>query len=87
MADRRIYTDEDAARYFKASAGKALRGFTPHDLRATKVCDERIRGKHHGQIAAMVGMSIEMVTKYSRHIDQRLAAGGTAGKQPFAKSE
>jgi integrase len=68
-------------------AGKALRGFTPHDLRATKVCDERIRGKHHGQIAAMVGMSIEMVTKYSRYIDQRLAAGGTPGEQPIAKTE
>ncbi len=68
-------------------AGKALRGFTPHDLRATKVCDERIRGKHHGQIAAMVGMSIEMVTKYSRYIDQRLAAGGTAGEQANAKSD
>ena len=25
MADRRIYTDEDAARYFKASAGKPYR--------------------------------------------------------------
>jgi len=68
-------------------AGVALRGFTPHDLRATKVCDERIRGKHHGQIAAMVGMSVEMVTKYSRHIDQRLAAGGTAGEQPIAKTD
>lgn len=68
-------------------AGKALRGFTPHDLRATKVCDERIRGKNHGQIAAMVGMSVEMVTKYSKYIDQRLAAGGTAEERPIAKSE
>lgn len=68
-------------------AGKALRGFTPHDLRATKVCDERIRGRHHGQIAAMVGMSLEMVTKYSRYIDQRLAAIGTGAEQANAKSD
>ena len=56
--------------------GKPLRGFTPHDLRATKVCDERIAGKSHQQISAMVGMSIQMVMKYSAHIDQRLAARG-----------
>lgn len=68
-------------------AGAALRGFTPHDLRASKVCDERIRGRPHQQIAAMVGMSIEMVTKYSRHIDQRLAARGTPDERPIAKSD
>lgn len=64
--------------YAATDDGSALRGFTPHDLRATKVCDERIRGKNHQQIAALVGMSVEMVMKYSRHIDQRLAARGTA---------
>ncbi len=58
--------------------GAALRGFTPHDLRATKVCDERIAGTSHQQIAAMVGMSIGHVMKYSKHIDQRKAARGTA---------
>lgn len=65
--------------------GAALRGFTPHDLRASKVCDERIRGKTHQQISAMVGMSIGMVIKYSRHIDQRAAARGTSGEQSNAK--
>jgi hypothetical protein len=39
------------------------------------------------QIAAMVGMSIEMVTKYSRYIDQRLAAIGTGAEQANAKSD
>ncbi|CAM5770660.1 tyrosine-type recombinase/integrase [Bosea minatitlanensis] len=58
-------------------AGSALKGFTPHDLRATKVCDERISGKSHQRIAAIVGMSVEMVMKYSRHIDQKAAARGT----------
>lgn len=63
--------------YARTEAGKALRGFTPHDLRATKVCDERISGKTHQQIAAMVGMSIQKVMHYSKHIDQRLVARGT----------
>lgn len=62
-------------------AGAALRGFTPHDLRATKVCDERVTGKSHQRIAAIVGMSVEMVMKYSRHIDQKAAARGT-GTEP-----
>lgn len=71
--------------FASTEAGAALAGFTPHDLRATKVCDERIRGKSHQQIAAMVGMSIQMVMKYSRHIDQRLAARGTGEEQASAK--
>ena len=62
--------------YIRTESGAALAGFTPHDLRATKVCDERIAGKTHQQIAAMVGMSVGMVMKYSKHIDQRLAARG-----------
>lgn len=62
--------------YARTEAGKALVGFTPHDLRATKVCDERISGKTHQQIAAMVGMSIGKVMHYSKHIDQRLVARG-----------
>lgn len=72
--------------YIATDAGKALAGFTPHDLRATKVCDERIRGRSHQQIAAMVGMSAGMVMKYSRHIDQRLAARGTLPEQGSAKT-
>lgn len=72
--------------YLATDAGAALRGFTPHDLRASKVCDERIRGKNHQQIAAMVGMSIQMVMKYSRHIDQRLAARGTGPEQGREKN-
>lgn len=71
--------------FLKTDAGKPLAGFTPHDLRATKVCDERIRGISHQRIAAMVGMSVGMVMKYSRHIDQRLAARGTAPEQGSEK--
>lgn len=78
--DGKRYTEDtmrNAWNAFKATdAGKVLKDFTPHDLRATKVCDERIAGKSHQQIAAMVGMSAPMVMKYSRRIDQRLAARG-----------
>jgi integrase len=73
--------------FLATEAGGPLTGFTPHDLRATKVCDERIRGKTHQQIAAMVGMSIGMVMKYSRHIDQRLAARGTPAERATVKSD
>lgn len=77
-ADGKRYTEDtmrNAWNAFKASKPE-LGAFTPHDLRATKVCDERIAGKSHQQIAAMVGMSAPMVMKYSRRIDQRLAARG-----------
>ncbi|MGO4666538.1 tyrosine-type recombinase/integrase [Bosea sp. 2RAB26] len=63
--------------YRETEAGAALKGFTPHDLRATKVCDERVHGTPHQRISAMVGMSLQMVMKYSSRIDQRLAARGT----------
>ncbi|MDF2120335.1 hypothetical protein PY365_32715 [Roseiarcaceae bacterium H3SJ34-1] len=73
--------------YEETEAGAALRGFTPHDLRATKVCDERIRGRPHQRIAAMVGMSLAMVMKYSKHIDQRLAARGAPLGQGWDASQ
>jgi integrase len=60
--------------YQATKAGAALVGFTPHDLRATKVCDDRMVGHTHQQIAARVGMSMNMVMHYSHHIDQRLMA-------------
>lgn len=70
---------------FASSAeGAALKGFSPHDLRATKVCDERISGKTHQQIAAMLGMTISTVMHYSRKIDQRQAARGRLWAQQSA---
>lgn len=81
----RRMSDDKARKLWNAfiatEAGKPLAGFTPHDLRATKVCDERIRGRSHQRIAAMVGMTAPMVMKYSRHIDQRQAARGTSDEQ------
>lgn len=58
-------------------AGATLKGFTPHDLRATKVCDERISGKTHQRISAMVEISLPKVMHYSKHIDKKAAARGT----------
>jgi integrase len=63
--------------FVATEAGAALKGFTPHDLRATKVCDERLRGKSHQQIAAIVNFHISQVIHYSRHIDKKAAARGT----------
>jgi len=50
-------------------------GVRLHGLRATAVCDARMAGYTHQEIATRIGMSIGMVERYSRHIDQRLAAG------------
>lgn len=90
--DGRPYTTAPLRNLWKAFAstnqGAALKGFSPHDLRATKVCDERISGKTHQQIAAIVGMTIDTVMHYSRKIDQRLAAKGPASQrgQPTPQS-
>lgn len=54
---------------------KVCAGIHPHDLRATAVCDDRLAGIPHQQVSARRGMSVQMVMHYSRHIDQRLAAG------------
>ena len=50
-------------------------GLRLHGLRATAVCDARMAGYTHQEIATRIGMSIAMVERYSRNIDQRLAAG------------
>jgi integrase len=72
--------------YLDTPAGEALRGFTPHDLRATKVCDERLKGYTHQEISARVGMSIGMVMRYSQHIDQRLIASTSTKPEPKLKT-
>jgi len=45
-----------------------------HDLRATAVCDRRLAGLTHQEIAAQICMSIEMVMRYSKKIDQEALA-------------
>ena len=72
--------------YLNTPAGEALKGFTPHDLRATKVCDERLKGYTHQEISARVGMSVGMVMRYSQHIDQRLIASTSTKPEPKLKT-
>ena len=43
---------------------------TIHGLRATAVCDRRLQGIAEQNIASDIGMSVDMVRRYSRHIDQ-----------------
>jgi integrase len=60
---------------WKSRAGNEIMGdVTPHDLRATAICDYRIAGYSHQEISARRGMSIQMVMHYSRHVDERLIA-------------
>lgn len=63
---------------WKARKGNQIVGdVTPHDLRATAVCDDRIKGYSHQEISARRGMSLQMVMHYSRHVDERLIASRT----------
>lgn len=47
---------------------------TIHGLRATAVCDRRQKGAEHQEIANELCMSIQMVMRYSRFMDQPTAA-------------
>ena len=49
---------------------------TFHGLRSTAVVRRRQAGYTAGQISNDIGMSIGMVTRYSRFMDQREAAAG-----------
>jgi hypothetical protein len=46
----------------------------PHGLRAMAVCDRRLDGLSHQEISAQLCMSIGMVMRYSKHIDQERLA-------------
>lgn len=54
----------------------------PHGLRAMACCDARLAGREHQEIAALFGMSIAMVERYTKHIDQEaLARKARAGME------
>lgn len=56
-----------------------------HGLRAMAVCDRRLEGLEHQEIAAQLGMSLQMVMRYSRQIDQEaLARRGNAKRERAA---
>jgi integrase len=65
----------DALEKFVADTPE-LAGVTilPHGLRATAVCDRRIDGLSHQEISAQLCMSMNMVMRYSKHIDQERLA-------------
>jgi hypothetical protein len=58
---------------------------TLHDLRAMAVCDRRIAGVAHQQIADQLCMSLEMVMHYSKHIDRAMNA--KAGMREMERPE
>jgi len=58
---------------------------TLHDLRASAVCDRRLRGVPHQQISDQVCLSVEQVMSYSRHIDQAMNA--RAGMATMERAE
>ena len=56
-----------------------------HGLRAMAVCDRRLDGLEHQEIAAQLGMGLPMVMRYSRQIDQEaLARRGNAKRERVA---
>lgn len=65
-----------------------LAGYGPiklHGLRAMAVCDRRMDGLEHQEIAAQLGMSLLMVMRYSSQIDQEaLARRGNAKREHAA---
>jgi hypothetical protein len=52
-------------------AGENIR---PHGLRAMAVCDRRLDGLLHQEISAQLCMSLGMVMRYSKNIDQERLA-------------
>ena len=46
----------------------------PHGLRAMAVCDRRLDALSHQEISAQLCMSMNMVMRYSKHIDQERLA-------------
>ena len=56
-----------------------------HGLRAMAVCDRRLDGLEHQEIAAQLCMGLPMVMRYSRQIDQEaLARRGNAKRERVA---
>lgn len=60
--------------YAKTTEGAALRGFTPHDLRATNFCDHILEGKSVDDIARLRGVTADIVRRYTQHLDTEIFA-------------
>lgn len=73
------------AMFRNAHAANVPSDATLHDLRAMAVCDRRIAGVAHQQIADQICMSLEMVMHYSKHIDRAMNA--KAGMRTMERRE
>lgn len=58
----------------------------PHGLRAMAVCDARLDGLAHQEIANLFGMSLEMVQSYSALIDRQIMGRATQTRRVNAKN-
>ena len=57
-----------------------------HDLRAMAVCDRRIDGLEHQEIASQLCMSLQMVMRYSKHVDDRAIQRRGLAKQELGEN-
>lgn len=70
---------------FRATAVEVPDDATLHDLRAAVVCDRRIAGVPHQQIADQLCMTVEMVERYAKHVDR--AQSAQAGMATLERAE
>ena len=77
IANRKIKEDtirKHWAAFRDANPDRIPGDLTLHDLRASAVCDRRLRGVPHQQIVDQIGMSLNMVMTYSKAIDKTMNA-------------
>ena len=67
-------TDERKRTRVRAGRFSSRLRLRPHGWRAMAVCDRRIDGLWHQEISAQLCMSLGMVMRYSKHIDQERLA-------------
>lgn len=72
--------------WLTTEAGKPAAGCTIHDLRATAVCDRRMDGMTHQEISNDIGMSVAMVMRYSKKIDQKSLAEASIQRREQAEN-
>jgi hypothetical protein len=58
---------------------------TIHGLRATAVADRRAAGTEDGAIADEIGMSVQMVSRYSRFADKAASARASRDRREQRK--
>lgn len=76
-------------RWLASEQAEPVRGekLTIHGLRATAVCDRRQEGSEDGAIAAEIGMSVPMVSRYARFADQMKSARASRDRREQRKRQ